>query len=46
MVKNENPYDFESEMEPEDESRSYLLRKKEIGTNAKHLERELEEINF
>ena len=38
-IEKDNPYDFESEMEPEDESRSYLLKKKTVGKNVKHLER-------
>lgn len=46
VEKDVSPYDIESEMEPEDESRSYLLKKKVVGKNSKHLERELEEIGF
>jgi hypothetical protein len=38
--------DDENEMEPEDESRSYLLRKKAISNESKPIERELEEISF
>lgn len=32
---------FESEMEAEDGSRTFLLKKKEVKTEDKHLEREL-----
>ena len=35
-----------SEMQPEDDSRTHLLRKKGVSKQSKHLERELEEINF
>jgi len=33
-------------MEPEDESRSYLLKKKNVSSESKPIERELEEISF
>jgi hypothetical protein len=33
-------------MEPEDESRTHLIKKKQISPASKHLERELEEIFF
>jgi hypothetical protein len=39
-------YGFDSEMEPEDESRTHLLKKKAISPQSKHLERELEEVCF
>lgn len=39
-------YGADSEMEPEDESRAHLLRKKAVSKENKHLERELEEIYF
>jgi hypothetical protein len=33
-------------MEPEDESRAALLKKKSVSNEYKHLERELEEVKF
>ena len=34
------------ENEPEDETRAKLMKKKAIGAASKHLEKELEEVNF
>ena len=39
-------YGADSSMEPEDESRAHLLRKKAVSKESKHLEREIEEIYF
>lgn len=37
---------LEAEMQAEDESRTQLIKKKDISQASKHLERELEEIFF
>lgn len=38
--------DYDIYGEPEDESRAKILKKKVVSGSSKHLERELEEINF